>query len=191
MLRLAGISLALATVVLPTPTGVLDAASDIRALVAAARGASPAICSLAARSVWNGGWGSDAPATPLPRMEWRRDRREALSSETVKFLLENLAVDDPCVREVAVRLVAEGEDAAVTPGLVQRLGAPDSSLRVVAALGLGLSEPKSAVDPLIRATRDASSGVRANAVWALGRIGDGRAVKPVTSTLNDRSRAGA
>src|SRR5215210_9331728 len=43
------------------------AAIDVAALLAAARGAPPLICGLAAQSLGNGNWGGwyDAPASPL------------------------------------------------------------------------------------------------------------------------------
>jgi len=75
----------------------------------------------------------------------------------------------------------------VVNGLLERLTAPDSSLRMTAALGLGLGEPRRAVDPLMRATRDDAAGVRANAVWALGRIGDRKAGGAAIIALADRS----
>ncbi len=197
MLRLIGVSLTALALVLPDtppparPAGGSAARVDVRDLIAAAHGAPAALCTLAARAVGNYGWGgaADAPVTPLPAESWRnrRERRDALSTDDVRFLLESLATVDPCVRELAVRLVAQEENDAVTIGLLQRLTAPDSSLRTVAALGLGLAEPKRAVEPLVGAIRDDAVGTRANAVWALGRIGDGRAVRPVTGALGDRS----
>ena len=58
------------------------AAIDVTALLAAARGAPPLICSLAAQAVGNGNWGwwSGAPASPLAAVarsednDWRRIR---------------------------------------------------------------------------------------------------------------------
>src|SRR5205085_427831 len=87
----------------------------------------------------------------------------------VRFLLASLDTPDPCVRELAVRLVAEDDRQEVENGLVRRLAAPDSSLRMVAALGLGIGAPQHAVDALMRATRDDAAGVRANAVWGTWR----------------------
>ena len=54
-------------------------------------------------------------------------------------------------------------------------------MRSVAAFGLGLAEPDQAVDALVRALGDPSTGTTANAIWALGRMEDGRAVRPVTA----------
>ena len=167
-------------------------ASGVREVIAAGHGAPAVLCSLAANSVGNGGWGwADAPVTPLPRTELDELRHrggEALSAGDLAFLLDSLSSTDACVRQLDVLLlVREGEDAQVAPGLIERLGSPDSSLRSVAAFGLGMVGSETAVDPLISAARAADVGTRANAVWALGRIEDGRALRPLTAALGDRS----
>src|SRR5262245_17938946 len=110
---------------------------DLRELIESARGAQPALCACAARSVNNWGW-VDAPASPLGRPVAERPfERRRLADEDVAFLLSSLDTPDPCVRELAVRLVAGARREEVATGLLQRLGAPDSSLRMTAALGLG------------------------------------------------------
>jgi HEAT repeat protein len=161
--------------------------SDIRDLIGAARGAPAILCEFAARAIYGGwGWG-DAPATPLGAPgRWRREQ-SVRTPEDVRFLLESLDTPDPCVRELAVRLVARVDRPEVGAGLIDRLDARDSSLRVVAALGLGIRAEKRAVEPLIRATRDDAPAVRANAVWALGRIGDPRGAPAAEDRLDDRS----
>ncbi|MDF1506294.1 hypothetical protein PYV61_25285, partial [Roseisolibacter sp. H3M3-2] len=119
-----------------------DAARDVRALLAAARGAPRPLCALAARSVHNFGWGdrADAPATPLG------DDRFALGSDAgrlapaeVETLLAGLGSDDGCVRELSARLLgAQRGDVAVAP-LVQRLAAAEPALRAASAFALGLA----------------------------------------------------
>jgi HEAT repeat protein len=162
-----------------------SASQEIRALIASARGAPTVLCEYAARSLQSGwGW-KDAPASPLGSR--KRPFRSRLTDEDVQFLLSSLDTPDPCVRELAVRLVAEDDRDDVATGLIQRLASSDSSIRTVAALGLGIAAPQRAVDPLIKATNDASVGVRADALWALGRICDSRAVAPATRKLEDRS----
>src|SRR5262245_50073071 len=159
----------------------------IRELIESARGAPAPLCACAARSLNNWGW-VDAPASPLGRSVGERNlERRRISDEDVRFLLASLDTPDPCVRELAVRLVSGVERDEVVAGRVQRCASDDSSLRMTAALGLGLAERRQAVDPLIRATRDNASSVRANAVWALGRMEDTRAVGPATTALADRS----
>ena len=175
-----------------SPTPYLAASSqrpaasdaDVHALITAASGASPLLCSYAVHSVGNGGWGWDnAPVTPLPHDERRSARFEHLAPEDVQFLLGNIGSDDPCVSEMSVRLLASDESPAAIDGLIRNLGATDTSAKMVAALGLGLSAPDRAADALIRVVNDKATGVRANAIWALGRIGDGRAVRPATGAL--------
>src|SRR5262245_55237168 len=169
-----------------TPSQSAAVSDYIRELIEAARGAPPARCACAATAVQNTwGW-TDAPASPLGR-SFGAHRRQKLSDEDVRFLLTSLDTPDPCVRELAVRLLANCDRAEVVNGLAQRLGAADSSLRLTASLGLGLVGAATAVEPLIRATRDDAAGVRANAVWALGRIEDPRGAGPATTALGDRS----
>ena len=164
---------------------------DVAALLTAARGAPPMICSLAARAVggWNWGGGVDAPYSPLAAaaassMDEHFDSGP-LPAADVQRLLGGLASDDPCVRELSIRLIGTQKAETVSSELVTRLGASDASLRAVAALGLGLVEAQSAVDPLIRTLRDAAPDVRANSAWALGRIENGRALNPLVSLFSD------
>ena len=180
---------------------VAVAAVDVRALLTAARGTNPLMCGLAAQSVRNWGWGDawDAPATPLRgamaniNIDLDDDeggfRARRLAPADVQLLLERLASDDACERELAVRLVGLQRDSAVTAGLLSRLAAPTPALREVAALGLGYVRARQAVDPLIRALRDAETRVRANAAWALGRIDDGRANAPLLALFGDRDES--
>ena len=167
--------------------------STCAALLAAARGAPPLICGLAAQSIGNGNWGwwSDVPASPLgaaarPLDSDRRGLRD-LPDADVTRLLDALASDDACVREMSVRLVGHQEETRVAAPLISKLSSPDASLRTVAALGLGLVEPQRAVDPLIGTLRDATAEVRANSAWALGRIENGRALAPLTGLFRDGS----
>jgi len=194
MLRLTGTTIALLALLTSraSPPPATRTQNGVRELLTAAQGAPVALCALASRAVgnYNGRW-HDAPVTPLGSADEPstddRDGRGKLAADDIRLLLESLATADPCVRELAVRLLGNDESDAVASGLVQRLSSPDSSLRTVAAYGLGLAEPRSAVDPLVRAIRDPATGPRANAVWALGRIGDGRAVAPVSAVVTDRS----
>lgn len=165
-----------------------DTASDAHALITAAAGASPLLCSYAARSVGNGGWGwLDAPVTPLPHADRRSARSDSLTPDDVAFLLTKVGNTDPCVSELAVRLLASDESDAAVMGLSRNLASPDTSIRMVSAFGLGLSGDDKGADALLRVTNDRATGVRANAIWALGRIGDGRAVRPAVMALKDEA----
>ena len=152
-------------------------AVELTALLNAARGASAPLCALAARAVGSGDWWgqpNDAPRTPLghvalatrtdggmddtPRSRWT-DSEQTL-------LLDNMNTPDLCVRELAVRLLTTrgGRDASSkTAGqILVKAEAQDSSVREVAAFGLGMLAHPSATDALIRLLRDRATGVRAN-----------------------------
>lgn len=168
------------------------ASIDVSALLAAARGAPPLICSLAAQSLRGYGWGDwgDAPSTPLsavlPAEAHDRDTESSqLPAADVDRLMQALSSDDPCVRELSVRLIGRQKNESVAPALIAKLGTGDPAMRSVAALGLGLVQPRSAVEPLIGILRDATPAVRANSAWALGRIDDGRALAPLIPLFRD------
>jgi HEAT repeat protein len=175
-----------------TPT---MASQDVASVLAAARGVSPIMCSLAAQSVWGGGWGwYDAPSSPIGSDVSARIRdmgRQRLAPTEVQVVMDSLASGDACVREMSVRLLARQRDEsgqrddAIVNGLVERLGSRSAELREVAALGLGFMHPRTAVEPLLRTLRDDTPGVRANSAWALGHIEDGRALRPLVELLRD------
>lgn len=165
-------------------------ALDVAALLAAAHGAPPVICALAAHAVRNSGWGywTDAPSTPLAKAgaEYERDHeRDQLPPADEDRLLAGLASDDACVRELSVRLLGGQTGDRVANALATRLASPDASLRAIAAFGLGLSEAHTAVDALIKTLHDATAGVRANSAWALGRLDNGRALSPLIQLFRD------
>src|SRR5215207_9827245 len=116
-----------------------------------------------------------------------RRRIQDLPDADVTRLLDALASDDACVREMSVRLIGHQDESRVAGPLISKLSASDASLRAVAAFGLGLAEPPRAVDPLIGALRDATVEVRANAAWALGRIENGRALTPLVGMFRDNA----
>ena len=169
---------------------------DITALLTAARGAPPLICSLASQAVRGYGWNdwSDAPVTPLSSVGSirTRDINDAkLSTEDIDKLLAGLASDDACVRELSVRVIASGRNdgtatkETIASALVTRLRSQEVPTREVATFGLGLINSVSALDPLIATLRDAAAGVRANAAWALGRIDNGKALPPLIGLFRD------
>ena len=170
-------------------------AQDVANVLSAARGVSPIMCSLAAQSVWGGGWGwYDAPSSPVASEVSARIRdlgRQRLAPADVQLVMDSLASSDACVREMSVRLLARQRsdggqrDEVVVNGLIERLGSRSPEMREIAALGLGFLEPRSAVEPLMRTLRDDTPGVRANSAWALGHIDDGRALRPLVDLLRD------
>ncbi|MBP9898986.1 MAG: HEAT repeat domain-containing protein [Gemmatimonadales bacterium] len=170
---------------------VATAAGDITTLMAETRGAPPTLCLLAAGAIGNGGWwgGMHAPVSPLVEGDSysiRTGRNTPLSVGDRTLLLNSVVLPDNCTREIAVRLLGrDGSDATVA-GLTQHAASRDTSLRSVAAYGLGLIERATSVPTLITLTNDAAVGARANALWALGRIGDGRALPAALRAIDDR-----
>ncbi|MFN2637444.1 MAG: HEAT repeat domain-containing protein [Gemmatimonadaceae bacterium] len=168
---------------------------DVTALLTSARGAPPMICAMAAESVreWGWGWGdaNDAPSTPLKTIvsavnSQLRMNQGQLATEDIDKLMTGLSSDDACVREISVRLLGtQKKNDQISKGFIVRLANNDASVKEVAAFGLGLAQPTSAVDPLIQSLRDASPGVRANAAWALGRIDNGRALASLVNLFRD------
>jgi HEAT repeat protein len=165
---------------------------DVSALLTAAKGAPPLICSLASQSLRGSNWGgwSDAPSTPLGTVASAHDydfRTDELPAPDVKTLLESLASDDPCVREISVRVLSGGKNQEIVQGLISRLTAASSPLREVSSFGLGLVHSAASIDPLIHSLNDVTPGVRANSAWALGRLDAGRALTPLLDLFTDQS----
>lgn len=91
--------------------------------------------------------------------------------QKIADLVAQLKDPDPQVRSAA------GEAIAREAALRSREGEPADPL----------GEPfTSAVGPLIAALKDGDAGVRCNAVFALGHIGDPRAAEPLIGRLKDR-----
>src|SRR5512147_628074 len=113
MLRSIALTLAAVVIARANEPRVTTRGQDIHQLMASARNAPAPLCALAVGAVGNHGWGrwTDAPVTPLAPVEQPRERRsrkgrDSLSTADVQFLFENLQIDDACVRELAVRLLA-------------------------------------------------------------------------------------
>src|SRR5690349_15880247 len=121
----AGHAPAASAVRVSTSSTTSAAAIDVTALLAAARGAPPLICGLAAQSVGNGNWGwTDAPAPPLGAAARPEDndgrRMRDLSEADVTRLLDALSSDDACVRELSVRLVGHQDESRVAAPLISK-----------------------------------------------------------------------
>ena len=185
---IAGVSIACSPGAVAEAAHVTSIATDIRALLAAARGAPEMVCSLAADAIGQGGWYGghfSAPRMPLPPVNLGNDGDRRADPADVQLLLDNLSSPDRCVRSLAVRVLGHfgGDDA--TRGLTAKLTDGDASVRETAALGLGLIEPKNVTLALVGALKDVTAGVRANTAWALGRVEDGRALQPLIGALGD------
>src|SRR5512135_3290027 len=150
-----------------------DDVARARELLAAAHGAPPVICALAAWTVEQrygfSAWqppGGVADSSAALAWALERDRHESAAS----VLVDGLGDDDPCVREVAARLVARIESRTATDGMLRSLVATSAGTRRAAAVALGLAETTQALDPLIARLGDTDAPVRAAAAWALGGL---------------------
>ncbi|HEU4562635.1 MAG TPA: HEAT repeat domain-containing protein [Longimicrobium sp.] len=171
----------------PSPAGTVAASiqapaaqeGDLRALLAAARGTSPAMCVLAVQSVGNGwgwGWGDDEDAPALARagddarraLAWLASRQATAADAAV--LREGLGDPDLCVRRFSARLLARREVPGGTDVLLEALRSGDATRRDAAVLGIGWSGDKRAVGPLSGMLDDRDPEVRAAAAWALGHV---------------------
>ena len=141
------------------------------------------------------------------------------SSQDVEFLIRSLLTEDDVVRTaadealgritdpgvvaLAVRAAWDAAGGAKTnPAealgkvrnvktiqlLTRVLGAPDELVQRTVAQAL-LRIGDAAVDPLTEALCHGGVGMRINAARALGRIGDGRSIKPLVGRLGDKSRS--
>jgi HEAT repeat protein len=156
----------------PAPS-VADEAARAREVLAAAHGAPPVLCALAARTLqrrygfepWQPP-GSLADTSAALAWALARDRSDA----AVPVLLGGLRDDDPCVQEIAARLLARIESPVATTAALVALGAVSPGTRYAAAVALGLGDASRALDPLIARLGDDDATVRAASAWALGGL---------------------
>ncbi len=161
------------------------------ALLAAARGADPLLCALAARVVkgrfgWGGTHleahpltGSDPQLIELLRVAGNGFRDSAV----VNVLRPALDDPDPCVRRFAIPLLGRTRHPSAASTLRRALREPDAATREAAALGLGYADDHGAAPSLIGLLGDDASAVRAAAAWALGEIEDPASIPALTRTL--------
>ena len=153
----------------PAPTAPT---AQVEELIAAARGTSATMCALAAQGLWNGGGLLPPYPIVVPTREAVSEAlREAREESSLPPLLAALDDADPCVREIAARLLGRQRGAAAAAGLETRLATGAPSGRAAAAYALGLTGSIGA-SALADVLPDPSPQVRGNAVWAIGRIGD-------------------
>lgn len=155
----------------PPRAGLATTAADAGRFLAAARGASPVICSLAAGPVGDG-WGNggaplDQDAAEADLVEWAF--QPSMTGEDLTVLEAGLRDGDLCVRAMAARLLGHaGRDGARI--LSAALGEASAATRRAAVEGLGYAKDPTTTPALIRRLEDSDPGVRASAAWALGRL---------------------
>jgi len=166
-----------------------------RMVLAAARGTSPTMCTLAAQSLGNGwGWGmgDDEDAPVLARAG--EDVRSALgwlgstqaTAADVAALRDGLGDPDACVRRVSARLLAREHVPGGADALLEALRSSDATRRDAAIVGLGYSGDKRAVGPLSALLGDADPEVRGGAAWALGHVESRDATPALIRLAEDR-----
>ena len=158
---------------------------DAAAFLAAARGADPVICSLAAAPL-GGGWGYNG-APPAEEggeadlVAWAL--KPSIAGRDLDVLEAGIRDADPCVQSMAARLLAASHEGPRI--LAAALGDDRASTRRAAVEGLGYAEDHGAVAAIIRRLEDADAGVRASAAWALGMIEDPSAEDELGEALDD------
>jgi HEAT repeat protein len=94
---------------------------------------------------------------------------------------------DETVRLAALRSAAHIHVFTGVDAIAALSGDPSAAVRRHAAQTLGTMRVADAVVPLIAlATQDSDSGVRAAAVWALGKIGDAAARDAIVAAKDDQ-----
>lgn len=139
-----------------------------------------------------------APGTTTPeqRSEWAKtlesgspgSRLAAITAmghspdtETIRLLITGLENSSWKVREAAFdRLLELGEPAI--PPLIEALADSHETIITSATIALGALRARGAVGPLI-ALLDKGGRPHSNLIWALGEIGDDRAITPLTKFL--------
>ena len=171
----------------PAPSSAAAAQMDAGRFLAAARGAAPVICSLAAAPLGDG-WGYhgaplDPDAAETALVAWAL--QPSLDERDLTLLEAGLRDADACVRVMSARLLAsaEGDGARI---LARALGDESAPTRRAAAEGLGYADQPIATSALIRRLEDDDdAGVRAVAAWALGRTEAREAEAALGAALRD------
>lgn len=191
----------------PEPARALQASErDVAAattVLDAVRNVHPVACELIAHTLDNFyGWSRAQPLLDFPGSRdpaVRAAARWALSrmddpTPVIGRLRQAIADPDPCVRQVAARLLGRTRHDTAVDALLSALNESNPATREAAAVGLGFTASEAAVPPLIRLLGDPNPDLRVAAAWALGEIESRTAVPPLINALRDaqpRVRAAA
>lgn len=125
-----------------------------------------------------------APAANRPNI-WRTFET---FTDPRQWLLRVLESSNQAARAAAIDLLGEHGDSAAAPALRTALGSPDAAVRTRAAAALGRLRDIASVPPLCRAL-EYGGDLPMVAAWALGEIGDPRAVPELLEVLRSGERA--
>jgi hypothetical protein len=152
--------------------GAQATTADVRAYLAAIRGANPVQCEIVISGFnswsWNHAPDRDTTAWKLTMVTHRSIR----SADVIPDLVAAVKSGDSCASRVAARMLGQTDLPAARRELLAALSDQDAQVRQLAAIGLGFSEDSTLSTQLVRALADGDARVRAAAAWALGAVHD-------------------
>jgi len=131
------------------------------------------------------------PLLDDPEAQVRAELVRVLGETGDSRFLDPLAarLGDPDLRVQSRAIEAMGEIGTSDTLLIERLlgflAAPQSQIRMHAAVSLGTIGDPSAVPGLIRSLNDSNPQVRGLSAWSLGMLGDERSLVPLLALLDD------
>ena len=174
-----------ATLITRQPAASVDDVAMVQTVLAEARGSSMLMCEMASGIMRGNFWwrGREPVDEDVNRvLDWTRGDLD--NPAVVPVLVSGMADGDPCVARTAARLLGRTEAPAATEALLDALEDTAATVREMGALGLGVSEPDGAFDPLVKATEsDPAPAVRIMAAWALGQLEMPEAIDPLSRAL--------
>jgi HEAT repeat protein len=166
----------------------------VSAVLAAARGANPVMCALAARALDHQfNWGDFRPGYD-PRGLDGRAVRETLrvtldvlrDPGLIELLQPALGDADPCLRRIAAPLLGRVRHPDAVQALRRTLREGNPAARESAALGLGYAGDARTVPDLVGTLRDQDADVRVASAWALGQLESRSGLRPLVAALEDQ-----
>jgi HEAT repeat protein len=164
-----------------------DDLAMIQTVLAEARGASLMMCEMAAGTmrgnIW---WRNREPVDDDVRDMLQWVRQDPTDFAVIPVLAGAMADSDRCVARTAARFLGRMEQAQANDRLLEALRDTSPQVREMAAMGLGVAEPETALAPLVSAlSDDVEPRVRVMAAWALGELENPEAIEPLSRALTD------
>lgn len=115
---------------------------------------------------------------PAVRQDMVKLARNNDDPRVVDALLIALTDSESVIRLSAVESLAQLQDARAVPALIERLSDPHDKVQRAAVDALGKLRDPQTTEPLMAYVRDRTGDrIPLNALWALGNIGDNRAME--------------